>query len=557
MVDLDKDQQKPIQLELENWRQRNQNAKQRHPSFSTTSIDDIPPIQTPLDNNDKDYLENIGFPGEFPFTRGVQPTMYRGRLWSMRQYAGFGTPIETNERFRYLLSQGQTGLSVAFDLPTQLGYNSDDPQASGEVGKVGVAIDSLKDMELTFADIPLDKVSTSMTINAPAAVLVAMYVAVGEKQGLKPEQLTGTAQNDILKEYIARGTYIFPPEPSIRLAADLVAYCAKEMPRFNSISISGYHIRDAGSTAAQEIAFTFANAIAYGEAFTNRGVSSDVWGPRVSWIFNAHNNFLEEVAKFRALRRMWAKIMRDQFGAENPRSLMLRTHSQTAGSTLTAQQPLNNIVRSSYQALAAVLGGVQSLALSCFDEALSLPTDEAQRIALRTQQILANETGIVDSIDPLAGSYHVEWLTDKLEEKALKYMKQIKDQGGAVKAVESGFIQKEIAQASYDTQMAIENGTQVVVGVNAFTDGNDNNDESIFRVNSKSANEQKISLTKVRKERNNLEVTESLANLARIAKGSGDLMEPILNAVRSYATVGEICDTLRSEFGSYAPPVEI
>ena len=557
MVDLDKDQQEPIQLELENWRERNQNAKQRHPSFSTTSIDDIPPIQTPLDNNDKDYLENIGFPGEFPFTRGVQPTMYRGRLWSMRQYAGFGTPIETNERFRYLLSQGQTGLSVAFDLPTQLGYNSDDPQASGEVGKVGVAIDSLKDMELTFADIPLDKVSTSMTINAPAAVLVAMYVAVAEKQGLKPEQLTGTAQNDILKEYIARGTYIFPPEPSIRLAADLVAYCAKEMPRFNSISISGYHIRDAGSTAAQEIAFTFANAIAYGEAFTNRGVSSDVWGPRVSWIFNAHNNFLEEVAKFRALRRMWAKIMRDQFGAENPRSLMLRTHSQTAGSTLTAQQPLNNIVRSSYQALAAVLGGVQSLALSCFDEALSLPTDEAQRIALRTQQILANETGIVDSIDPLAGSYHVEWLTDKLEEKALKYMKQIKDQGGAVKAVESGFIQKEIAQASYDTQMAIENGTQVVVGVNAFTDGNDNNDESIFRVNSKSANEQKISLTKVRKERNNLEVTESLANLARIAKGSGDLMEPILNAVRSYATVGEICDTLRSEFGSYAPPVEI
>ena len=557
MVDLDKDQQEPIQLELENWRQRNQNAKQRHPSFSTTSIDDIPPIQTPLDNNDKGYLENIGFPGEFPFTRGVQPTMYRGRLWSMRQYAGFGTPIETNERFRYLLSQGQTGLSVAFDLPTQLGYNSDDPQASGEVGKVGVAIDSLKDMELTFTDIPLDKVSTSMTINAPAAVLVAMYVAVAEKQGLKPEQLTGTAQNDILKEYIARGTYIFPPEPSIRLAADLVAYCAKEMPRFNSISISGYHIRDAGSTAAQEIAFTFANAIAYGEAFTNRGVSSDVWGPRVSWIFNAHNNFLEEVAKFRALRRMWAKIMRDQFGAKNPRSLMLRTHSQTAGSTLTAQQPLNNIVRSSYQALAAVLGGVQSLALSCFDEALSLPTDEAQRIALRTQQILANETGIVDSIDPLAGSYHVEWLTDKLEEEALKYMKQIKDQGGAVKAVESGFIQKEIAQASYDTQMAIENGTQVVVGVNAFTDGNDNNDESIFRVNSKSANEQKISLAKVRKERNNLEVTESLANLARIAKGSGDLMEPILNAVRSYATVGEICDTLRSEFGSYAPPVEI
>ncbi len=543
--------------ELEGWRERNSERKERQDQFNTSSIDEIPSISAPIDTNEESYLDNIGFPGEYPFTRGVQPTMYRGRLWSMRQYAGFGTPEETNTKFRYLLSQGQTGLSVAFDLPTQLGYNSDDPESVGEVGKVGVAIDSLRDMEVAFEGIPLDKVSTSMTINAPAAVLVAMYVAVAEKQGVSPDQLTGTAQNDVLKEYVARGTYIFPPEPSLRLAADLVAYCAEKMPRFNSISISGYHLRDAGSTAAQEIAFTFANAIAYGEAFTKRGVQPDIWGQRVSWIFNTHNNFLEEIAKYRALRRMWARIMKEQFGAENPRALMLRTHSQTGGSTLTAQQPLNNIVRAAYQALAAVLGGVQSLALSTFDEALSLPTDEAQRIALRTQQIIAHETGIADAIDPLAGSYHVEWLTDKLEENALAYMVEIDQLGGAVAAIEAGVIQREIAKASYESQLAVEEKKELVVGVNSFKDGNEDPSPAIFRVNRNSVDQQKISLEKIRKERDNSKVEKVLAELKSKASGSDDLMSPILDAVRSYATVGEICDALRTEFGSYSPPVEI
>ena len=543
--------------ELEGWRERNSERKERQDQFNTSSIDEIPSISAPIDTNEESYLDNIGFPGEYPFTRGVQPTMYRGRLWSMRQYAGFGTPEETNKKFRYLLSQRQTGLSVAFDLPTQLGYNSDDPESVGEVGKVGVAIDSLRDMEVAFEGIPLDKVSTSMTINAPAAVLVAMYVAVAEKQGVSPDQLTGTAQNDVLKEYVARGTYIFPPEPSLRLAADLVAYCAEKMPRFNSISISGYHLRDAGSTAAQEIAFTFANAIAYGEAFTKRGVQPDIWGQRVSWIFNTHNNFLEEIAKYRALRRMWARIMKEQFGAENPRALMLRTHSQTGGSTLTAQQPLNNIVRAAYQALAAVLGGVQSLALSTFDEALSLPTDEAQRIALRTQQIIAHETGIADAIDPLAGSYHVEWLTDKLEENALAYMAEIDQLGGAVAAIEAGVIQREIAKASYESQLAVEEKKELVVGVNSFKDGNEDPSPAIFRVNRNSVDQQKISLEKIRKERDNSKVEKVLAELKSKASGSDDLMSPILDAVRSYATVGEIYDALRTEFGSYSPPVEI
>ena len=543
--------------ELEGWRERNSERKERQDQFNTSSIDEIPSIGAPIDTNEESYLDNIGFPGEYPFTRGVQPTMYRGRLWSMRQYAGFGTPEETNKKFRYLLSQGQTGLSVAFDLPTQLGYNSDDPESIGEVGKGGVAIDSLRDMEVAFEGIPLDKVRTSMTINAPAAVLVAMYVAVAEKQGVSPDQLTGTAQNDVLKEYVARGTYIFPPEPSLRLAADLVSYCAENMSRFNSISISGYHLRDAGSTAAQEIAFTFANAIAYGEAFTKRGVQPDIWGQRVSWIFNTHNNFLEEIAKYRALRRMWARIMKEKFGAENPRALMLRTHSQTGGSTLTAQQPLNNIVRAAYQALAAVLGGVQSLALSTFDEALSLPTDEAQRIALRTQQIIAHETGIADAIDPLAGSYHVEWLTDKLEENALAYMAEIDQLGGAVAAIEAGVIQREIAKASYESQLAVEEKKELVVGVNSFKDGNEDPSPAIFRVNRNSVDQQKISLEKIRKERDNSKVEKVLAELKSKASGSDDLMSPILDAVRAYATVGEICDALRTEFGSYSPPVEI
>ena len=539
------------------WEERTASAKERQAGFHTSSIDDIQRIFTPLDVQDADYLEKVGFPGEYPYTRGVQPTMYRGRLWTMRQYAGFGTPEETNERFRYLLSQGQTGLSAAFDLPTQLGYDSDDPHSLGEVGKVGVAIDSLRDMETTFHDIPLDKVSTSMTINAPAAVLVAMYVAVGEQQGLSPSALTGTAQNDVLKEYVARGTHIYPPGPSLRLAADLVGYCAREMPRFNSISISGYHIRDAGSTAAQEIAFTFANAIAYGQAFIDRGVEADAWGPRVSWIFNTHNNFLEEVSKFRALRRMWAKIMRERFGATDPRSWMLRTHTQTGGSTLTAQQPLNNIVRAAYQAMAAVLGGVQSLALSCYDEALSIPTDEAQRIALRTQQILAHETGITDTVDPLAGSYHVEWMTNRLEEEAERYLKEIEDVGGAVAAIEQGLIQKEIAQAAYEAQQAVESGEQVIVGVNAYTDGNEDQSPAIFRVDDRVVDEQRRSLERVRTERDGEAAAAALAELRVVAQGSGDLMPPILRSVKAYATMGEICGTLRDVFGEYSPPVEV
>ena len=539
------------------WEEKTAGARERQETFSTDSIDDIGRAYGPANVENVDYLGDIGFPGEYPYTRGVQPTMYRGRLWTMRQYAGFGTPAETNERFRYLLDQGQTGLSVAFDLPTQLGYDSDDPQSLGEVGKVGVAIDSLRDMETTFRDIPLDKVSTSMTINSPAAVLVAMYVAVGEQQGHAPAALTGTAQNDVLKEYIARGTYIYPPEPSLRLAADLVGYCAREMPRFNSISISGYHMRDAGSTAAQEIAFTFANAIAYGEAFMARGVDADSWGPRVSWIFNTHNNFLEEVAKYRALRRMWARIMRDRFGAKDPRSWMLRTHTQTGGSTLTAQQPQNNIVRAAYQAMAAVLGGVQSLALSCYDEALGIPTDEAQRVALRTQQILAHETGVADTVDPLAGSYFVESMTNSLEEKAWQYLKQIEDIGGAVAAVENGVIQKEIAQTSYETQQSIESGEQVVVGVNSFTDGNEDQSLKVFRVDRRVVEEQRLSLERTRGERSAEDVGNALTELRAVAQGDGDLMPPILAAVRAYATTGEICGALRDVFGEYTPPIEV
>ena len=539
------------------WEEKTAGARERQETFSTDSIDDIGRAYGPANVEDGDYLGDIGFPGEYPYTRGVQPTMYRGRLWTMRQYAGFGTPAETNERFRYLLDQGQTGLSVAFDLPTQLGYDSDDPQSLGEVGKVGVAIDSLRDMETTFRDIPLDKVSTSMTINSPAAVLVAMYVVVGEQQGHAPAALTGTAQNDVLKEYIARGTYIYPPEPSLRLTADLVGYCAREMPRFNSISISGYHMRDAGSTAAQEIAFTFANAIAYGEAFVARGVDADSWGPRVSWIFNTHNNFLEEVAKYRALRRMWARIMRDRFGAKDPRSWMLRTHTQTGGSTLTAQQPQNNIVRAAYQAMAAVLGGVQSLALSCYDEALGIPTDEAQRVALRTQQILAHETGVADTVDPLAGSYFVESMTNSLEEKAWQYLKQIEDIGGAVAAVENGVFQKEIAQTSYETQQSIESGEQVVVGVNSFADGNEDQSLQVFRVDRRVVEEQRLSLERTRGERSAEDVGNALTELRAVAQGEGDLMPPILAAVRAYATTGEICGALRDVFGEYTPPIEV
>jgi methylmalonyl-CoA mutase N-terminal domain/subunit len=522
----------------------------------TTSSGPVQRLYSPLDVAELDYERDLGFPGAFPYTRGIQPTMYRGRLWTMRQYAGFGTAEESNERFKYLLAEGQTGLSVAFDLPTQLGYDSDDPMAVGEVGQVGVAIDSLRDMETLFDGIPLDKVSTSMTINAPAPVLVAMYIAVGEKQGVPAEVLQGTVQNDVLKEYVARGTYIYPPRPSLRLAADLIAYCAREAPKFNSISISGYHMREAGSTAVQEIAFTFANAIAYIDAALAGGVGVDEVAPRISWIFNTHNNFFEEIAKFRALRRMWAHILRDRYGATDPRSMMLRTHTQTGGSTLMAQQPENNIVRAALQALAAVLGGVQSLALSCFDEALALPTEDAQRIALRTQQVIAHESGVTDTIDPLAGSYYVESLTNDLERKAYALMEEVERVGGAVQAIESGWMQQAIQNASYAYQQDVETGKQVVVGVNRYQSA-DEKPELIFRVDPRLARAQAARLEAARRERDPGEVQSALAELSEAAKGSENLMPSILRAVKAYATLGEICGALRELFGDYRAPAAV
>ncbi|MBI2886015.1 MAG: methylmalonyl-CoA mutase family protein [Chloroflexi bacterium] len=523
--------------------------------FATSSLS-VERLYSPLDAGEAGYREKIGFPGEYPFTRGIQPTMYRGRLWTMRQYAGFGTATESNEKFKYLLSQGQTGLSVAFDLPTQLGYDSDHPMAEGEVGKVGVAIDSLRDMETMFSGIPLDQVSCSMTINAPAAVLLAMYVAVGEQQGVPADKLEGTVQNDVLKEYIARGTYIYPPGPSLRLAADLMAYCSRHVPRWNTISISGYHMRDAGCTAVQEMAFTFANAKAYVDEALKTGLSIDDFAPRISWIFNTHNDFFEEVAKYRALRRMWAKLMREHYRAKDPRSWMLRTHTQTGGSTLTAQQPENNITRAAIQALAAVLGGVQSMALSCYDEALAIPTDHAQRIALRTQQIIAYETGAANTVDPLAGSYYVEHLTDRLEREAWAYLERIAQMGGAVAALESGYIQREIQEAAVRYQQEIEEGSRIIVGVNRFQIAEERS-PAIFRVDPRVTQTQVERLRRYRKERDQGAALRALAELKDVACGADNLMPPILAAVKAYATLGEICGAMREVFGDYHPPTVI
>jgi methylmalonyl-CoA mutase N-terminal domain/subunit len=522
---------------------------ERDVEFST-SVGATKRLYTPLDIADLDYERDVGYPGEYPYTRGVQSTMYRGRLWTMRQYAGYGSAEETNQRFRFLLGHGQTGLSVAFDLPTQCGYDSDHPWAQAEVGQVGVAIDSLRDMELLFDGIPLDQVSTSMTINAPAPVVLAMYVAVGEQQGVAPSQLMGTVQNDVLKEYVARGTYIYPPRPSLRLAADLIAYSARQLPKFNSISISGYHIRDAGATAVQEMAFTFANAVAYIEAVQEAGVEIDEFAPRISWIFNTHNNFFEEIAKYRALRRWWARLMRERFGARDPRSWMLRTHVQTGGATLTAQQPENNVVRATIQALASVLGGVQSMALSCYDEALAIPTEEAQRIALRTQQIIAHETGIADTIDPLAGSYFVESLTSELEHEAQRYLDRIDDLGGAVAAIESGYMQREIQEAAVAQQEDVEAGRRVLVGVNRFAETTER-PRTIFRVNTEVVRSQQERVRAVKLERDNEAVASALARLERAARGDDNLMPAILEAVKTYATLGEVSDAMRRVFGEY------
>jgi len=529
---------------------------ERKERFETISETEVERLYTPAHVADLDYDRDLGFPGRYPYTRGVQPTMYRGRFWTMRQYAGFASAKESNERYRYLLAQGQTGLSVAFDLPTQIGYDSDHPLAQGEVGKVGVAIDSLADMEVLLDQIPLDKVSTSMTINAPASVLLALYIGVAEKQNVAQDKLTGTIQNDILKEYAARGTYIFPPRPSMRIITNIFEYCAKEVPRFNTISISGYHIREAGSTAVQEVAFTLADGIAYVQAAVEAGLGVDEFGPRLSFFFNSHLDFLEEVAKFRAARRLWARIMKERFQAKDPRSMMLRFHTQTAGCSLTAQQPENNIIRVAYQALAAVLGGTQSLHTNSMDEALALPTEKAVRIALRTQQLIAYESGVAETIDPLAGSYYVENLTNRIEAEAQDYIDKIDQLGGATAAIEAGFIQREIQGSAYRYQRAIEDGRRIVVGVNKFELAEEPF-KDLLRVDPKVGQEQARALAKLKSERDNQAVASALAELKRAAQGQDNLMPPIIGAVRVYATLGEICDTLREVFGEYIAPTTI
>ncbi|HVM46115.1 MAG TPA: methylmalonyl-CoA mutase family protein, partial [Candidatus Thermoplasmatota archaeon] len=525
--------------------------KERAPHFRTGGGIEVPPLATPGDVASLDFARDVGFPGEHPFTRGIQPTMYRGRLWTMRQYAGFGSAEESNRRYRYLLAQGTTGLSVAFDLPTQIGYDSDDPMAAGEVGKVGVAVSSLEDMERLFEGIPLDKVTTSMTINAPAAVLLALYIAVAEKNGIPRAKLGGTVQNDILKEYIARGTYIFPPEHSMRLITDIFDFCAKEVPRWNTISVSGYHIREAGATAAQELAFTLMDGITYVQAAKDRGLAVDSFAPQISFFFNAHNDLLEEVAKFRAARRMWARIMRDRFGAQDPKSCMLRFHTQTGGSTLTAQQPENNVVRVAVQAMAAVLGGTQSLHTNSMDEALGLPTEKAARIALRTQQIIAEESGVPNTIDPFAGSYFVEWLTNKLEEEATATIARIEAMGGMLRAIETGWVQREIHESAYRAQRALEAKESVVVGVNEFTHGSERTDMEILRVDPDVERAQVERLKALRARRDNGAVERALAALREAARGDANLMPLILDAVKAYATVGEVCNALRAEWGEY------
>jgi methylmalonyl-CoA mutase N-terminal domain/subunit len=524
---------------------------ERKADFVNTSGIPVARVYTPLDMQEFDYLKQLGLPGQYPYTRAVQPTAYRGRFWTMRQYAGFATAEETNERYHFLLKSGQTGLSVAFDLPTQIGYDSDHELAQGEVGKVGVAIDSLWDIERLFQGIPLDQVSTSMTINSPCAVVLAMYLAVAEKQGVSFDKLRGTVQNDILKEYPARGTYIFGPRPSMRLITDIFAFCTEQTPQWNTISISGYHIREAGSTAVQEVAFTLANGIAYVEAAIEAGLKVDEFGPRLSFFFNSHLDFLEEVAKFRAARRLWAKIMKERFGAQDPRSLMLRFHTQTAGCSLTAQQPLNNIMRTAFEALAAVLGGTQSLHTNSFDEALALPSELAVQVALRTQQVIAHESAVCDTVDPLAGSYYVEYLTDQIEAKAQDYLDQIDKLGGAVAAIEKGFIQKEIQDSAYRYQREIEKGERIVVGLNKFQVGEEEKPKDLLKVDPEVGNKQVARLKELKSTRDNNLVQQTLAELKAAAEGDANLMPPILQAVKALATLGEICDTLRAVWGEY------
>jgi len=539
-----------LRQRYEKWNQAQGKAKQRKNLFSTLSDIHIDPLYTPVNTESIDYLTDIGFPGEYPFTRGIQPLMYRTRFWTMRQYAGFGDASKTNERFKLLLKAGQTGLSVAFDLPTQMGYDSDDAMSSGEVGRVGVAIDTLKDMEILFDGIPLDKVSTSMTINATAAILLAMYMAVGDQQGVPHDRLEGTIQNDVLKEYIARGTYIFPVEPSMRITTDIFAYCKTHMPNFNTISISGYHIREAGANAVQELAFTFANAIEYVKSGIDAGMDVDEFAPRLSFFFGVHNNFIEEIAKFRAARRIWARIMKHRFNAKNPRSMMLRFHTQTCGSTLTAQQPDNNIVRVTIQALASVLGGTQSLHTNSKDEALALPTEASAKLALRTQQIIAHESGVADFVDPFAGSYAVESFTRDIEQKVNAYLDRIEKTGGAIKWIQGGLFKNEIEESAYKYQQAIEKKENIIVGLNDFVEPYDEQ-MNILKVDPEIEKAQIKRLNDVKNNRDNKAVEQSLKRLKQAASSKENLMPFIYDAVKLYASIGEITGTLKEVFGEY------
>jgi methylmalonyl-CoA mutase N-terminal domain/subunit len=548
---------KILKKENEKWSKEVQQKLEKRPEmkkeFINTSGIPIKRLYTPLDNKETDYLSEVGFPGEYPFTRGVQPTMYRGRHWTMRQYAGFASAEDSNRRYKFLLEQGQTGISVAFDLPTQIGYDSDHEMAMGEVGKVGVAIDSLLDVETLFDGIPLDKVSTSMTINATAAILLAMYMAVAEKQGISPEKLRGTIQNDILKEYSSRGTYIFPPKPSMRIVTDILSFCSGNVPQWNSISISGYHMREAGCTAVQEVAFTLANGIAYVEAALKAGLDVDAFGPRLAFFFCCHQDFFEEIAKFRAARKLWATIMKERFNAKNFKSMMIRFHTQTAGCTLTAQQPKNNIMRVAFQALSAVLGGTQSLHTNSMDEALCLPTEESVQIALRTQQVIGHELGVTDTVDPLAGSYYVESLTRDICEKAEVYIKKIDEMGGSPEAIEKGYIQKEIQDSAFKFQREIEEEKRIVVGLNRFQ-VEEAKVTDLLRVNPAVRITQIEKLKKIKSERDGNKAKKSLAALKKGAQGDDNLMPLILKSVKAYATLGEICEVLKEVFGEYGQP---
>jgi methylmalonyl-CoA mutase N-terminal domain/subunit len=539
-----------IKKQKEIWKKTNLETRSLK-KVKTESEIEVDVLYTPDDIEEVDYLRDVGFPGQYPFTRGVQPTMYRERIWTMRQYSGFGTAEETNRRFKYLLDQGQTGLSIAFDLPTQIGYDSDHELAQGEVGRVGVAVDTLADMETILEGLPLDQLSTSMTINATAAILLAMYIATAEKQGIPSVKLQGTIQNDILKEYTVRGTYIFPVKPSLRLITDVFAYCSKHMPRWNTINIASYHMREAGCDAVQEIAFSFSNAITYVEAGIKAGLDVDEFGPRISWIFNCYNNLFEEVAKFRAARRLWAKIMKERFQAKDPRSWMFRAHIQTGGSTLTAEQPLINIARTTYQTLAAVLGGMQSIAVSSYDEGLCIPTEESAMVSLRIQQLLAYESAVTGTIDPLAGSYYVEYLTNEIEKRAISYIEEIDEMGGAPVGIETGYIQKKIQEGAYRHQKEIESGERILIGVNKFK-VDEPVSMKLAKIDPEVEKDQLEKLKKIKATRDNRKLKFLLGKLKEAAYGDANLLYPMLDAVKAYATLGEICSALRQAFGEYS-----